>query len=305
MSHRQTVATCMPVIETSNLTKFYGRRVGVSALSLAIPAGQLFGFLGPNGAGKTTTIRLLLGLLRANTGQARVLGLDCWSASHRVKAEIGYVPGDLRLYPWMTLRRSLWLVSRVRGRDLTTSGANLAKLFDLEPDVPVRKMSRGMKQKLGLILAMAHNPKLLILDEPTTALDPLVQYELYQELRRRAATGVTVFFSSHTLSEVESLCDRVVIIRQGVLAADATLAELRAQAPREVVIQWPDQQTCLQQPVPACLEISAREGSSWKASLTGRPQELLTWSHNRALEDITIGAPDLETLFRSFYQQSE
>ena len=295
----------MSVIEISNLTKFYGSRVGVSALSLAVPEGQLFGFLGPNGAGKTTTIRLLLGFLRANTGQARILGLDCWSASHHVKADTGYVPGDLRLYPWMTLQRSLWIVSHVRGRDLTAAGGKLAELFELEPDVPVRKMSRGMKQKLGLILAMAHNPKLLILDEPTTALDPLMQYELYQELRRRVAAGATVFFSSHTLSEVESLCDRVAIIRQGVLAADATLAELRAQAPREVVIQWPNQESCLRQPVPDCLKINAREGRRWKASLNGDPRELLAWSHEQPLEDITIGAPDLETLFRSFYERNE
>ncbi len=295
----------MPVIQTSNLTKLYGTRTGVAALTLEVPKGQIFGFLGPNGAGKTTTIRMLLGLLKASTGQAQVLGLDCWQASHRIKAQLGYVPGDLRLYTWMTLTRALWIVSRVRGCDLTESGAKLAAQFQLEPDVPVRKMSRGMKQKLGLILAMAHEPQLLILDEPTTALDPLMQYVLYQELRRRAGEGATIFFSSHTLSEVESLCDRVAIIREGALVEDATLGELRASAPRQVVIDWADRDTCMRQSAPDCLKINQREHRRWKATLVGEPRNLLKWGAEQPLDDLTIGAPDLETLFRRYYETGE
>ncbi|MCH7873570.1 MAG: ABC transporter ATP-binding protein, partial [Planctomycetes bacterium] len=173
----------MDIIDIKGLTKRYGRRVGIESLDLHVPAGTLFGFLGPNGSGKSTTIRVLMGLLRPTAGSARVFDLDAWRCSHQIKAEVGYLPGDLRLYPFWTCDSALRLISKVRRRDVCEAGRELAEEFELDTDVPVGSMSRGMRQKLGLILALAHRPKLLILDEPTSGLDPIMQKRLLRRLR--------------------------------------------------------------------------------------------------------------------------
>ena len=184
----------MNTIEVDSLSKSYGRRVGVDGLSLSVGDGTLFGFLGPNGSGKSTTIRVLLGLLRPDRGQARVFDLDCWRQSARIKADVGYVPGDLRLYPWLTGRNALKLFGQIRERDLNEQGRALAGEFKLDLEVPVRHMSRGMRQKLGLILAMAHRPRLLVLDEPSTGLDPLIQDRLFARLAWRRLRDVPFSF---------------------------------------------------------------------------------------------------------------
>jgi ABC-2 type transport system ATP-binding protein len=288
----------MATIEVENLTRRYGTRRGVEAVSLRVEEGALFGFLGPNGAGKTTTIRVLLGLLRAGEGSARVLGLDCWRQSAGIKADLGYLPGDLRLYSWLNGHGALRMVGRVRGRELAAFGRELADEFALDLRVRVRAMSRGMRQKLGLVLAMAHRPRVLVLDEPTASLDPLMQRALQGRLRSMAAAGCTVFFSSHTLSEVEELCDRVAIVREGRIVADETLAELRRNAGHEVTIAWSGLPPS---DAPAFLRVHTRTGSEWRAVLEGPVGPLLEWVRGRGVEDLTIGRPDLEQLFRRFY----
>lgn len=292
----------MSVIVTHQLTRRYGRRVGIQDLDLQVSEGVVFGFLGPNGAGKTTTIRVLLGLLRPSAGSARVFGMDCWRGAHRIKADVGYLPGDLRLYPWMSCREALRVFGRVRNRELSRPGAELAEEFGLEPDVRVRTMSRGMRQKLGLILALAHEPKLLVLDEPTASLDPIMQEILRERLRNMAARGHTIFFSSHTLGEVERLCDRVAILREGKLVADETMHKLREQARREVVIRWQDGAAGQRLASPEFLHVHRRDGREWHATLTGPVMELVRWSAGQRIEDLSIGQPDLQSLFRSFYE---
>jgi ABC-2 type transport system ATP-binding protein len=286
------------------LTRRYGRRVGIDRLSLSVGEGARFGFLGPNGSGKTTTIRILLGLLKPGRGAARIFGLDCWRHSHRIKAEVGYLPGDLRLYPWLTCREAARIFGRARGRDLSRAAAELAETFELDPDLRVRKMSRGMRQKLGLILALAHRPRLLVLDEPTTGLDPLIQERLFEHLRELAAAGHTIFFSSHTLSEVERLCDRVAILREGRLVADECLETLRARAKREVTIIWQHVAAPLPPP-PPFLEVHARDGRAWQATLTGPAMQLVAWCAGRPIEDLAIRDPDLGTLFQQYYRAPE
>lgn len=293
----------MSVIVTENLTKRYGRRVGIERLNLAVRPGTIFGFLGPNGAGKTTTIRVLLALLRPTSGSAAIFGLDCWQQSHRIKEEIGYVSGDLRLYSWMTTRAALQIFGQVRHRDLKGPGRELTERFDLEPDIRVRNMSRGMRQKLGLILALVHDPKLLVLDEPTSSLDPLIRQLLYDELRKRAAAGATIFFSSHTLSEVETLCDHVAILRRGKLVADKTLEELRSQAKREVILRWKERADTEGVKVPSFLDLKKRFVREWRCVLDGPATDLVRWSASQPLEDLSIGQPDLETVFRAFYEE--
>jgi ABC-2 type transport system ATP-binding protein len=290
----------MHIIETDELSRRYGARRGIERVSVGVPEGSLFGFLGPNGAGKTTAIRVMLGLLRPSSGSARICGLDCWKDSKRVKAHVGYVPGDLRLYPWLTGHSAMRLVGGARGMDVTAIARDLAGRFDLDLGVPVRRMSRGMRQKLGLIMALAPEPRLLILDEPTGALDPLMQDRLQEHLRALAAKGHTVFFSSHTLSEVESLCDRIAIVRDGRIVANSTLAELRSHAEREVSIRW--KSGAVPPEPPTSLLVTRRSGRLWSGRCRGDAEPLLAWIRDLPVEDITIAPPNLESLFRRFYE---
>ena len=179
----------MSVVVTKELCRDYGSRRGISDVNLTINAGEIFGFLGPNGAGKSTAIRVLMGLLKAGHGTASIFGLDCWNAGPVIRSEVGYVAGDVRLYSWLTTRRALGMLSSIRGMDLHQNGLKLADRFRLEPDLAVRKMSRGNRQKVALVLALAHSPKLLVLDEPTSGLDPLMQDTLMLCLRELAADG--------------------------------------------------------------------------------------------------------------------
>ncbi|MFV2068541.1 MAG: ABC transporter ATP-binding protein [Pirellulales bacterium] len=295
----------MPIIETVALSRSYGNRRGIDRISLSIPSGTLYGFLGPNGAGKSTAMRVLLGLLKPNGGAARIFGLDCWRQSAAIKAEVGYVPGDLRLYSWLTGRSALRLFARVRKRDMWTHGSELADAMELPLDVKVRNMSRGMRQKLGLILALAHRPQLLILDEPTASLDPIMQKRLHAVLKSLVALGHTVFFSSHTLSEVEQICDRVAIIREGRIVADEALDVLRAEAGHVVTIRWRNGQRQAALQPPPFLELETHGAEDWKGILHGPVDDLIAWLANHSVADLSIGRPDLETLFRRYYEADE
>jgi ABC-2 type transport system ATP-binding protein len=293
-------------IDIQQLTRSYGPRRGVSDVNLKVERGALFGFLGPNGAGKTTTIRVLLGFLRPTSGKATALGLDCWRQSHTLKHDVGAIPGDLRLWPWLSGRSALKLFGRIRGKDMLRQGQSLAEELELDLSVKVRAMSRGMRQKLGLILALAHEPKLLILDEPTTALDPLMQDRLREILRRRSNLGDTVFFSSHTLGEVQALCERVAIVKRGVIVADTTVSELAAAAGHDIDIRW-----SAATPLPESTSLDpivtwkSRESLAWTGRLREGelPQLLAFVAQNRsAMADLKIARPDLETLFMRFYE---
>ncbi len=302
MSHHVLPRNPAVVIDAQQLTRYYGRRLGVRSVNLQIPAGQIFGFLGPNGAGKTTTIRLLLGFLRPSSGQSTIFGHDCWTRRALISRQTGYLPGDLRLYSWMTGNRALRILERIRGVELSSTGRELAERFRLEMDLRVRKMSRGMRQKLGLILALAHQPRLLVLDEPTSGLDPLMQNVLADVLRQRVAQGHTVFFSSHTLSEVERLCDRIAIVRDGEIVADESLDVLRQRARREVTLVFSDIALAQQTPVPSFLAVDSRIGRRWHGELTGPSSALIQWAAALPLTDVELGPPSLDSLFRTYYQ---
>ena len=294
----------MSVIETQSLVKRYGVIEALAGLDLKVPRGSIFGFLGPNGAGKTTALRILVGLLRPTAGRAEVLGKDAWGKSTRICADVGYLPGDVRFPDWMTGARFLKFCSDARIGGSAGEIERLRGRFDLNLDRRIRAYSRGMKQKLGLIQAMLHRPKLLILDEPTTALDPLVQQTLYEELRAVANEGRTVFFSSHMLGEVEQLCDRVGIIRAGRLIMDGEVSALRARALRRVEFRLKrgDSQ---QLRFPDGLEAQPSGDDIVAATWKGDIGRLLPWLASLALEDLTIGPPDLEDLFAAYYRRDE
>lgn len=293
----------MSVIHTENLTKSYGSRRGVDDVNLTVNPGEIFGFLGPNGAGKSTTIRMLLGFLKASSGKASVFGLDCWADSESIKRDVGYVAGDVRLYSWLTTRNALKIVSEIRKMDLFAEGLSLAERFRLEVDLPVRKMSRGNRQKVAIVLALAHQPRLVVLDEPTSGLDPLMQGVLMDRLRELATQGHTVFFSSHTLSEVESICDRVAIVRDGRIVADKGLAEMKLSASRSVAVRFANDDAARTVRIPEFVQLESRSGTTLQLKLTGSAVELTKWAASQSISDITIGAPNLESLFRAYYTQ--
>jgi ABC-2 type transport system ATP-binding protein len=225
-------------IVLDHLTKFYGRVRGIEDLSLEVREGEIFGFLGPNGAGKSTTIRTMLDFIRPTHGTATLLGLDSRSHSVAIHRHIGYLPGELAMYDRMTGRQMLEYFAALRGMSDDNDIAPLAARFDLDLDRKIRTYSSGNRQKVGLIQAFLHRPRLLILDEPTNGLDPIVQYEFYALLRQVAAQGATVFLSSHVLPEVERITHRAAIIRHGKLLTVADIEVLKREAQRRLELTF-------------------------------------------------------------------
>ncbi|GMA16297.1 ABC transporter ATP-binding protein [Deinococcus metallilatus] len=228
----------MNAIETSGLSKLYRRGVGLHPLSLGIAAGEIFGFLGPNGAGKTTTIRTLLGFLHPTGGEARIFGRDVWREREAVHARVGYLPGEVHLPRDLSARELLERCARLRGTHDITYGLEVARRLELDIAPRLGTLSKGNRQKVGLVLALMPRPDLLMLDEPTDGLDPLAQETVLELLREARAEGRTVFLSSHVLSEVERVADRVGIIRRGQLVRVDELAVLTASLPQRVQVRF-------------------------------------------------------------------
>jgi ABC-2 type transport system ATP-binding protein len=214
-------------IEVAGLRKVFGKTVALDGLDLIVSAGEVHGFLGPNGAGKTTTIRILLGLLRADGGTARLLGGDPWHSAVELHKRLAYVPGDVTLWPTLTGGEVIDLLGKLRGDLDSKRRAELLERFDLDPTQKARAYSKGNRQKVALIAALSSDAELLLLDEPTSGLDPLMEAVFRQCAEEERARGRTILLSSHILSEVEALCDRVTIIRAGRTVETGTLAELR------------------------------------------------------------------------------
>ena len=290
-------------IETTGLTKRYGATTAVDGLSLRIEPGQVFGFLGPNGAGKSTTIRMLLALQRPTEGGARVLGLDAAAASVEVHRRTGYLPGDLELFPRLTGRQHIAWFARARAVD-DSLARQLAERFQVVADRPVRELSKGNRQKIGLVLAFMHRPELLILDEPTSGLDPLMQREFEALLRETAAEGRTVFLSSHDLDEVQRTADRVAIIKDGRLVAEDTVDGLRRAAPQKLEIRF-------RHPVdPAALgavpgiTVTAAAGPRVTLDVTGDIGPALRVIASLDPAGLTARPAGLDELFLGFYRHS-
>ena len=217
------------VVRADRLTKRYGSERGVTDLDFEVRGGEVFGFLGPNGAGKTTTIRLLLDLIRPTSGRVEVFGLDPRRDGLAVRRRLGYVPGDLRLYDRLTGLELLRYFANLRGTGDTGDAATLAADLELDLERPLKELSKGNRQKAGLVQALMHQPDLLVLDEPTSGLDPLGQQVVHELLRRAAGEGRTVFLSSHVLSEVQRIADRVAIVREGRIELVEEVERLRAR----------------------------------------------------------------------------
>jgi ABC-2 type transport system ATP-binding protein len=226
------------VITLEKLTKSYGSSRGIIDVDLEVELGEIFGFLGPNGAGKTTTIRTMLDLIRPSSGKAFVFGIESTTDPVAIHRRVGYIPGEFALYDRLTGKQTLEYFANLRGGVDPAYQASLVDRFELDPGKRFKEYSKGNKQKVGVIAALQHRPELLVLDEPTAGLDPLVQQTFFDTLREAVADGATVFLSSHILSEVEKSCERVAIIRDGRLARLGTVDSLRDLAHHQVEVRF-------------------------------------------------------------------
>jgi ABC-2 type transport system ATP-binding protein len=293
------------VIATNGLTKHYGKVQALVDLTLDVRAGEIFGFLGPNGAGKSTMIRTLLGFLHPTQGGATVLGLDVTTDSVEIRRRIGYLPGGIALYDSLSGKDALDYLVDLQGREPVRRD-ELSERLQMPAAVlkrRVRDFSRGMRQKLGVIQALQHDPELAILDEPTEGLDPLMQHAFYSILDDLRVEGRTIFFSSHVLSEVERLCDRVAIIRAGHLMALQHVDELLARRKRKVELRWRGAAPDLSG-IPGIADVVIK-GDVMRATLLGEVAPFVRAIASPSLEDLTIEPARLEEAFLEYYAGDE
>ena len=294
-------STDTPLIRATGLTKLYGRQRGLLDLDLDVLPGEVFGYLGPNGAGKTTTIRLLLDLIRPTRGTASVLGLDSRRDSLAIRRRVGYLPGDLRLYESLSGRELIAYFGALRGGVSEPRVRELADALDCDLSREIRQLSSGNRQKLGLIQAFMSDPELLVLDEPTNGLDPLVQQRFYDLVVAARTGGRTVFLSSHVLPEVERVCDRVGILREGRLVAVERIADLRERAIRRLEIRF-----CR----PVALDDFAGvvgtselavDGDTLRCTVSGTMDPILKAANRFEIRTVTSTEPSLEEVFLAYY----
>jgi ABC-2 type transport system ATP-binding protein len=288
------------VIQTTNLTKFYGKSRGIKDVNITVNKGDIFGFLGPNGAGKSTTIRTLLDFIRPTSGSASVFGLDCQKDSVAIRKRIGYIPGDFGLYGNMTGWKFLKYFGSVRGGYDEASARKYAQRFDITLDRKMKEYSRGMRQKVALIQAFMNNPDLVIMDEPTNGLDPLVQQTFMDVLVEQAQSGTTIFMSSHVLSEVEKICNRVAIIKEGAIVAEENVDSLRQKSGKVIEVKFAE-------PVdPSIFKMDGisnvtKPNGAYKMTVTGNMENVLKALSSHKLNDISIHQMTLEDVFMHFY----
>lgn len=290
-------------IACNGLTKRYGDVAALEGLDLVVEPGQVFGFLGPNGAGKTTTIRLVLDLIRPTAGSVRVLGEDP-RGNPGLRRRIGYLPGELALYESLTARQFLDFVATMRRLPDASFGYLLAERLGLRLDQRIRALSKGNKQKVGLVQALMHKPDLLVLDEPTSALDPLVQAQFQEIVNEAALEGRTVFLSSHVLDEVQELAHRVAIIRAGRLVTVQDVAALRAQARRWVELRFAGPFDLTDFANIAGVDRVEGDGARLRCRVAGDVDALIKAAARYHVLSVTSSTPDLDDVFLDFYREA-
>src|SRR5579883_2574588 len=301
---KERVDTMGAIIEVEHLTKSYGSKRGIIDVTFQVEEGEVFGFLGPNGAGKTTTIRTLMALLKADSGTARIAGMDCWNQSVEIKKLIGYVPGEPALDPNLTGGQIFEYFGHLRGGVDQTYLKQLIQRLDLDPTRKFRQYSTGNKRKVVLIQAFMHRPRLLILDEPTNGLDPLNQQEFHRMVKEVRDEGRTVFLSSHILSEVEQACTRVAIIREGQLVRTGGIAELKDIKRHEVTITFASSVPADSFTALAGVESveALADGHTLRLAVSGGLDGVVKTAAQYPVITLTSHEPSLEDIFLRYYQ---
>jgi ABC-2 type transport system ATP-binding protein len=290
------------VIETKNLTKYYGKVLGVKSLDLEIKEGEIFGFLGPNGAGKTTTIRCLMDFVTPTSGSASILGMDCQKKSAEIKRNVGFLAGEVKLYDKLTGWEHINYIQGFKGKAPLLK--DLIKRLKFDPKIKIRNLSKGNKQKLALILALMHKPKVLIMDEPTSGLDPILQNEIYGLLEDMESKGSTIFFSSHIISEVERIADQVGIIKEGKLSAIESIDSLANKKIRNIEIRFHDKYNLSDFKLPGTKNIEKTD-EGVIISYVGDINPIIKKLASYSIADVRISHATLEDIFLEFYRNGE
>ena len=287
-----------PILRATELTKRYGRTTALQQLTLSIAPGEVVGLLGPNGSGKTTALRLFLGFLRATSGNVTIAGFDCWKDSVKVRRNVTYLPGELRLYENMTGRQLVVFLNKLRGVGSSDVDA-LAKRLDINPDLPLTQLSSGMKRKVALLSVLVPKVPLLILDEPTNTLDPTMRDEFLDQIRLAKRDGKAVLFSSHVLAEVEAVCDRVVMLRKGMLVHEQDVTTLQKGRTVRATLTG----TVLDAPpTGGTLSIS---GNQLKLDYLGELPQLLSWLQQQPISELHIEPSSLAPIYQKFFSSCE
>ncbi len=289
----------MNAIQTNKLTKLYGDHVGIKNVSLEIKQGEVFGFVGPNGAGKSTAIRTLLGLLQPTSGTGTLFGQDI-TQGQDVRKRIGYLPSEVNYYDEMSSLELLEFHMRFYGESNRSKIDELAAYFELDLHKKITDLSFGNKKKCAILQSVLHNPDLLILDEPTSGLDPLMQNRFFELLEQRNKQGVTIFFSSHILSEVQRMCSRAAVIKQGEIIAIENIGELMSKQVKRARVTFKERREITAEPG---MKDVQWHGNKLAFNYVGKIHPLLTWLNQQEISDVTLEEPDLETIFMNYYER--
>lgn len=283
-------------IELKGLTKSYGRHRGIVGIDMEVARGEIFGFIGPNGAGKSTTIRCLLGLIRADSGSAEVLGLPVGKKQRGILARTGYMPSEAMFHPAMKVSEVISFAASVRGKDCSAEAGRLCEALGMDTGRRISELSLGNRKKVSIVCALQHKPELLVLDEPTSGLDPLMQGVFFELVGQAVKDGATCFLSSHVLSEVKRSCDRAGIIKEGKIVAVDTVDNLTSTSMRNVRVRGIDSA-----PELSGVHSPERDGDYLCFSYDGAMPELMKALGQSAADDVLIGEPSLEDVFMHYY----
>lgn len=287
----------MSIIEVSRLTKDYGGGKGVFDVNLAVEQGEIFGFLGPNGAGKTTTIRNLLGFIKPDKGQVRISNMDCFVKAAEIHENLGYLAGELSFFDDMSGKQMIQFMAEMKTVDDKSRIEQLMERFRLNPQGKIKKMSKGMKQKIGIVCAFMNDPDIIILDEPTSGLDPLMQNEFVDLLLEEKKQGKTIFMSSHIFEEVERTCDRTAIIKDGKIVTIEDMASLKAKRQKSFVITFAGEEE-LRRFEGESFEIARAERNTATVLLSGGIDNLVKTLADYKVQDLDVKASSLEEIDR-------
>ena len=288
----------MAAIEIKNLTKSYGKARGIIDVNLVVEEGEFFGFIGPNGAGKSTTIRTMLGMIQVTSGEGYVLGFDIQKESTKLLSEIGYLPSEAVFYSGMKVKDILKLSADLHKENCEEERRRLCERLQLDVNKKVEELSFGNRKKVAIVCALQHNPRLLILDEPTSGLDPLMQKEFFDILKERNEKGVTIFLSSHILSEVQNYCKRAAIIREGRLVACDRVEALAQTNAKRVTITGDVNLAGLEG-----IKDERKEADKLSFLYSGDMNDLISYISKYKIKDISIMEPDLEEVFMHYYKE--
>ena len=293
----------VPVIDVTNLSKFYGKARGIEYINLEINEGEIFGFIGPNGAGKSTTIRILMNMIFPTSGSARIMGMDVIRETKKIKSLVGYIPSDANAYSAMDVHEFLTYCIRFyqveNGEKRITE---LSELFELDLNRKIDELSLGNRKKVSIVQSLMHSPKLLILDEPTTGLDPLMQSVFFELLRSENKRGMTIFFSSHILSEVQMFCKRVAIIKEGKIIQIEDIDTLRKKQLKKVSIEFTDQLIKENLTIPGVEKVITGPDNIISFMYSGTLNDLVGFLSGKKLINLMIEEPSLDEIFMHYYK---